>query len=113
MKEAGTFDCVVDMICYHPPEAESDLRAFQGRVGQLIFCSTVDVYTKPALVYPVREDPERKPNPAFEYAYHKALCEQIFERARDQRISPTVFASMGMNVWLLMAKISLGRHSAC
>src|SRR6185295_1991914 len=55
MKAAGVFDCVIDMIGYHPAEVESDLRAFQGRVGQFIFCSTVDVYAKPAPLYPVRE----------------------------------------------------------
>jgi nucleoside-diphosphate-sugar epimerase len=84
MQAAGSFDCVIDMICYHPAEAESDLRAFRGRVGQFIFCSTVDVYTKPALLYPLREDAERSPNPAFEYTYHKALCERIFERAGEK-----------------------------
>src|SRR5690349_3768252 len=47
MQAAGAFDCVIDMIAYHPAEVASDLRAFQGRVGQFIFCSTVDVYAKP------------------------------------------------------------------
>jgi nucleoside-diphosphate-sugar epimerase len=48
MAEAGKFDCVIDMICYLPEEAESAIRAFRGRIGQYILCSTVDVYTKPA-----------------------------------------------------------------
>lgn len=52
MHEAGTFDCVIDMVCFQPDEAESALRAFAGRTGQYIFCSTVDVYTKPAAAYP-------------------------------------------------------------
>ena len=47
MREAGTFDCVIDMFCFLPEEAESAVRAFAGRTGQYIFCSTVDVYTKP------------------------------------------------------------------
>jgi nucleoside-diphosphate-sugar epimerase len=110
MKEAGAFDCVIDMICYHPPEAESDLRVFQGRVGQFIFCSTVDVYTKPATLYPVREDAERKPNPAFEYAYHKALCEQVFERGRDQGFPVTFIrpAATYNDTWSPIALIGSG-----
>src|SRR4051812_23481823 len=44
MAGAGTFDCVVDMVGYRPDEAESAVRALAGRVGQLVFCSTVDVY---------------------------------------------------------------------
>ena len=45
--DAGTFDCVIDMIGFIPEETESAVRAFRGRTGQFIFCSTIDVYTKP------------------------------------------------------------------
>ncbi len=61
MAEAGAFDCVIDMICYRPQEAESDIRAFAGRTGHLVFCSTVDVYAKPAGRYPYRENEPRRP----------------------------------------------------
>jgi nucleoside-diphosphate-sugar epimerase len=81
MREAGAFDCVIDMIGYEPEDVESDVRAFHGRVGHFIFCSTVDVYTKPAKRYPVREDAERNPIREFAYAYKKALCERILEAA--------------------------------
>jgi nucleoside-diphosphate-sugar epimerase len=57
------------------------VRAFKGRIGHLLFCSTVDVFTKPAAAYPVLENAERKPNPAFAYAHDKAECELLFEDA--------------------------------
>src|SRR5436190_13945341 len=38
------FDVVIDMICYTPQQAQSDVRAFAGRCGHLIFCSTVCTY---------------------------------------------------------------------
>jgi nucleoside-diphosphate-sugar epimerase len=82
MAEAGTFDCVIDMIGYVPQDVESAVRAFGGRVVQYIFCSTVDVYTKRPKVYPVTEDTERKPYPSFPYAYKKAQCERILEQAQ-------------------------------
>ena len=84
MEEAGLFDCVIDMIGYDPEDSESAVRAFGGRVGQFIFCSTVDVYTKPAQHYPVTEDAERKPSPAFTYAYKKAICENTLLRAHER-----------------------------
>jgi nucleoside-diphosphate-sugar epimerase len=84
MAEAGPFDCVIDMICYRPEEAESAIRAFSGRVGQFIFCSTVDVYTKPAARYPVTEDAERQPARSFAYAFYKAACERILERSHER-----------------------------
>jgi nucleoside-diphosphate-sugar epimerase len=84
MAETGTFDCVIDMVCYRPEEAESAIRAFKGRVGQYIFCSTVDVYTKPANCYPIREQEERQPSPTFPYAFNKAACENIFLSAHQR-----------------------------
>jgi nucleoside-diphosphate-sugar epimerase len=84
MAEAGPFDCVIDMVAYHPDDARSAVRAFRGRIGQYIFCSTVDVFTKPARCYPIREDFPRSADPAFEYAYNKVLCEQVLEAASAQ-----------------------------
>lgn len=83
MREAGEFDCVIDMCCYLPDEAESVVHAFSERIGQYIFTSTVDVYTKPAARYPITEQAERKPSPAFAYAYHKAECEEVLHAAHN------------------------------
>ncbi|HMN29126.1 MAG TPA: NAD-dependent epimerase/dehydratase family protein, partial [Caldilineaceae bacterium] len=55
MAEAGRFDCVIDMVGYLPADGESVVRAFRGRVGHFLFCSTVDVYRKPATRYPYTE----------------------------------------------------------
>lgn len=77
MADAGPFDAVIDMVGYAAEDANSAVRAFRGRVEQYLFCSTVDVYTKPAACYPVNEDAPRHPSPAFQYAYQKALCENI------------------------------------
>jgi nucleoside-diphosphate-sugar epimerase len=56
MRAAGEWDCVIDMVGYAPEDGPSVVRAFGGRVGHFIFCSTVDVYRKPASHYPVTED---------------------------------------------------------
>jgi len=84
MTEAGTFDGVIDMVCFRPEEAESAIRAFRGRIGQYVFCSTVDVYTRPAARYPICEDAERKPSPSFPYALNKAACERLLQPAHDR-----------------------------
>jgi nucleoside-diphosphate-sugar epimerase len=84
MQEAGTFDCVIDMVCYLPEEAESAVRAFKGRTGHYIFCSTVDVYTKPAAAYPITEAAERSPSEKFPYAYNKARCEELLFAAHER-----------------------------
>lgn len=84
MQEAGVFDCVIDMVCYLPKEAESAVRAFKGRTGQYIFCSTVDVYTKPATAYPITEAAERLPSEKFPYAYNKARCEELLFAAHER-----------------------------
>ena len=84
MADAGLFDCVIDMVCYLPEEAESAVRAFKGRSGQYIFCSTVDVYTKPAAAYPITEAAERLPLEKFPYAYNKARCEELLFAAHER-----------------------------
>jgi nucleoside-diphosphate-sugar epimerase len=85
MAVAGMHDCVIDMVAFHPEDVESAVRAFRGRTGQYVFCSTVDVYTKPAASYPVREGAERKPSPTFPYAFDKARCEEILFEAHQRR----------------------------
>ena len=84
MGEAGSFDAVIDMIGFGPADVESGIRAFRGHIGHFIFCSTVDVYTKPAHRYPVREDAERQPMPSFPYAFNKAKCERLLEEAHER-----------------------------
>ncbi len=79
MAEAGSFDCVIDMVCFRPSEAESAIRAFRGRCGQFIFCSTVDVYTKPPDRFPVRENQTRQA--VSQYGRDKARCEDLFLEA--------------------------------
>ncbi len=81
MAATGPFDCAIDMVCYAPEEAEGAVAALRGRVAHYVFCSTVDVYTKPAPTYPIREDAPRVPRPAFPYAYKKRECEAVFEAA--------------------------------
>src|SRR6185436_3774656 len=61
MAAAGAFDVVIDMCLYEPAETESIIRAFRGRIGQYIFCSTVDVYTKPSQRLPIHESDECQP----------------------------------------------------
>jgi nucleoside-diphosphate-sugar epimerase len=82
MRDAGTFDCVMDMIGFLPDEVESAARAFKGRVGQYIFCSTVDVYGKPATRYPYRED---EPLSGLgDYAINKVKCENVLAAAQER-----------------------------
>ncbi len=74
--QAGeTWDCVIDMICFQPAEAESLVRAFRGKTRQLILTSTVDVYARPQATHPIREDAPRGGVSAYGKA--KVVCEDI------------------------------------
>jgi len=74
MREAGPFDAVIDMVCFQREEAESLIRALAGRTPQVVFCSSVDVYSKPAHRYPYREDEPYGPLNA--YGQGKVDCER-------------------------------------
>uniref|UniRef100_A0A7V3YN02 NAD-dependent epimerase/dehydratase family protein n=1 Tax=Candidatus Caldatribacterium californiense TaxID=1454726 RepID=A0A7V3YN02_9BACT len=85
------FDVVVDLACYEPQDAETAVQTFSGKIEQYLFVSTVDVYTKPAAVYPVTEDAERNPRKSFAYAWKKAQCEEVFFKAhREKRCAVTI-----------------------
>jgi nucleoside-diphosphate-sugar epimerase len=91
MGERGPFDVVIDMICYQPEDAESLIRAFGGKVRQMIVCSTVDVYEKPQRRLPITEDTPLAPAP-WDYARDKAALETILWEANRRGDFPlTVF----------------------
>lgn len=78
----GRFDCIIDMIGFLPDEAESAVRAFRGRTDHYIFCSTVDVYRKPATRYPYTE---AEPHGGLgAYAINKVACEAILLAAHTR-----------------------------
>ena len=87
---SGTWDVVIDMICFRPDQAESDLRAFAGRCGQFIFCSTVCTYGNTQTVVPTLETTPPAPHSA--YGRDKLACEQLFLRAHAEKKMPvTIF----------------------
>jgi len=49
------YDVAVDMVAFHPDESASAVRAFSGKVGQFIHCSTVCVYSGPVTQIPTTE----------------------------------------------------------
>lgn len=82
MQDAGHFDCVIDMVGYAPGDADSVIRALKGRIGQFIFCSTVDVYRKPATRYPYVE--AEAYGGLNTYSKNKVVCEQTLLAAHTQ-----------------------------
>ena len=80
---ATHFDVVIDMVCFTPEQAASDVRAFHGRCEQFIFCSTVCTYGVKAPPQ-VLVDESFPQEPISGYGRNKLACEQIFRRAQDE-----------------------------
>ena len=90
MATAGTWDVVIDMICFRPDQAESAVRAFTGRCGHFIFCSTVCTYGNTQTVIPTLETTPQTPHST--YGRDKVACEEIFLRAHASGVMPvTIF----------------------
>jgi len=88
--DAGPWDVVIDMICFRPDQAESAVRAFRGRCGHFIFCSTVCTYGNTQTIIPTLETTPQ--NPHSTYGRDKVACEQVFLRAHAARAMPvTIF----------------------
>jgi nucleoside-diphosphate-sugar epimerase len=73
---AGTFDAVIDMVCFHPDQAKKAIDVFAGRCGHFIFCSTVCTYgvKVPSAVLVDESFPQE---PISEYGRNKLACEKM------------------------------------
>jgi nucleoside-diphosphate-sugar epimerase len=86
MQAAGYFDVVIDMVGYAPEDGPSVVRAFGGRTGHFIFCSTIDVYRKPAFRYPYLEsEPYGGLNA---YSSNKVILEKTLREAESRGSFP-------------------------
>jgi nucleoside-diphosphate-sugar epimerase len=68
-----SFDAVIDMVAYAPDNADSILRAFAGRVKQIVVCSTVCVYGGPMTKLPATDDEPHRP--VTDYGRNKSKIE--------------------------------------
>jgi nucleoside-diphosphate-sugar epimerase len=71
------FDVVMDMVCFKAEQAESAVRAFSGKCGQFIFCSTVCTYGV-KIPPTVLVDETFPQEPISEYGRNKVACEKVF-----------------------------------
>ncbi len=76
------FDAVIDMVAFQPAEAESLLRAFSGRVKQLVVCSTVCVYGGPMTRVPADDDEPHRP--VTQYGRNKSAIEKTLLAANGR-----------------------------
>jgi nucleoside-diphosphate-sugar epimerase len=76
------FDAAIDMLCFNPEQAASDVRAFRA-CGHFVVCSTVITYGQPIEWMPVTEDHPLRPDDT--YGRNKAAADAVFleARARD------------------------------
>ena len=76
------FDAVIDMVAFAPENAESLLRAFTGRVKQIVVCSTVCVYGGPMTRLPATDDEPHRP--VGDYGKNKSRIESILLSANSK-----------------------------
>jgi nucleoside-diphosphate-sugar epimerase len=80
------YDVVVDMVAFHPDDTASAIRAFTGRCGQFLHCSTVCVYSGPPRTIPT---PETEPFHSIGgYGKNKIAIEEILFRAHADHAFP-------------------------
>jgi nucleoside-diphosphate-sugar epimerase len=90
MAASGFWDVVIDMICFNVEQAESDVRAFAGRCGHFLFCSTVCTYGNTQTIIPTLETVPQ--NPHSQYGRDKVGAEKVFLQAHSEGKFPvTIF----------------------
>lgn len=89
-------DVVIDMdVSYGSlADVESSLRAFEGRVDQYIYCSTVSVYRQPTISVPLTENAPRRSS-GESYGQRKATCEDRLIEGHTQNGFPVTILRPG------------------
>jgi len=70
------WDVVVNWVAFTPEDVISDIKTFEGKVGQYIFISSASVYQKPPVHYIISETTPLD-NPFWDYARNKIACESL------------------------------------
>ena len=70
------WDVVVNWVAFTPEDVISDIKTFEGKVGQYIFISSASVYQKPPVHYIISETTPLD-NPFWDYARNKIACENL------------------------------------
>jgi nucleoside-diphosphate-sugar epimerase len=78
MMQREKFDAAIDMICFGPEDAESDMRAFRG-TGQFVMTSTVCTYGIQYDYFPTDETHPLRPS--TDYGRNKAAADSVFLEA--------------------------------
>lgn len=103
------FDVVIDMICLHPDDAASTIRAFGDTTKQIIVTSSVAAYKRPHKSLPIVEEKEELTDDArWSYGFYKAEIERYLQKvtaekkARVTVIRPSLtFGPGGTNLGVL------------
>ncbi len=83
-------DILADFVCFTPRQAEGLYRIIRGKISQLLFVSTCDVYGYPLSHLPMDED-DPPGRPVGEYALNKKRCEDFyFEKEREEQLPLTI-----------------------
>ncbi len=88
IRSEAWWDCVIDMVSGVPERATVVSGACAGIARQLVFCSSTNVYPKPADSYPVRDD--HRLGATFPSGIGKIRCEEIYregERRGDYALT--------------------------
>ena len=76
------------MVAFHPDDTASAIRAFTGRCGQFIHCSTVCVYSGPVAQIPTTET---EPYHSIGgYGQNKIACEKLLAEASASGFPMTI-----------------------
>ena len=78
-------DVLIDFVCFNPEDAAALADAASGKVGQLVFVSTVDAFGFPQPV-PIAESAARRPGIGA-YAQAKQACEDLLLSRRDLKVT--------------------------
>ena len=83
-------DTIADFVCFTPDQSEELYRIVRGKISQLLFVSTCDVYGYPLSHIPMDEG-DQWGEPIGEYARNKRACEDFYHgKAKQENFPVTI-----------------------
>jgi nucleoside-diphosphate-sugar epimerase len=79
---AEGFDAIVDLVAYHPAQAEALAAGLSGRATRIVFLSTAAAYERLDGAFAGEGDAVLWTHAGVGYGPHKAACERVLQRAR-------------------------------
>jgi nucleoside-diphosphate-sugar epimerase len=104
--KGATWDVVVQFVGFQPDHIADDVQTFAD-AGQYVYISSASVYEKPPSSWLITEQTPTV-NPFWDYSQRKIACEQVLQRANQERGFPMTIVRPSLTYGVSQIPVAIG-----